>query len=71
MAYSSIRIFATRRRTVDSGSDFIPTISTTDELNRLNKASEAQSTLTQVHIKIDTGMGRMGIWHEEALEFLR
>ncbi|MGB3112549.1 MAG: alanine racemase [Candidatus Omnitrophota bacterium] len=25
----------------------------------------------KVHIKIDTGMGRIGIWHEEALEFIK
>ena len=52
------------------GSDFIPTISTTDELNRLNEASKKHSSITQIHVKIDTGMGRMGIWHEEALKFL-
>lgn len=25
----------------------------------------------KIHIKIDTGMGRIGIWHEEALHFIR
>ena len=25
----------------------------------------------KVHIKIDTGMGRIGIWHEEALQFIK
>lgn len=25
----------------------------------------------RVHIKIDTGMGRIGVWHEEALNFLK
>ncbi len=25
----------------------------------------------KVHIKIDTGMGRIGIWHEEALHFIK
>ena len=25
----------------------------------------------KVHIKIDTGMGRIGIWHEEALNFIK
>ena len=24
-----------------------------------------------MHIKIDTGMGRLGIWHHEALDFIR
>ena len=26
---------------------------------------------TKVHIKIDTGMGRIGVWHEEALQFIK
>ena len=51
-------------------SDFIPTISTEEELNRLDSVSQAQSAISDVHIKIDTGMGRMGVWHEEALTFL-
>ena len=25
----------------------------------------------KVHIKIDTGMGRIGVWHEEALNFIK
>src|SRR3989338_4875818 len=24
-----------------------------------------------VHIKVDTGMGRIGVWHEEALDFVK
>lgn len=25
----------------------------------------------KVHVKVDTGMGRIGVWHEEALEFIK
>ena len=25
----------------------------------------------KVHVKIDTGMGRIGVWHEEAIEFVK
>ena len=25
----------------------------------------------KVHVKVDTGMGRIGVWHEDALEFIR
>lgn len=25
----------------------------------------------KVHIKLDTGMGRIGVWHEDAIEFIR
>lgn len=28
-------------------------------------------TNIRVHIKVDTGMGRIGVWHEEALEFVK
>ena len=31
-----------------------------------------QTNITpKVHIKVDTGMGRIGVWHEEAFEFIR
>ncbi len=26
---------------------------------------------TRVHVKIDTGMGRIGVWHEEAFDFVK
>ena len=33
---------------------------------------EGQTKITpRVHIKVDTGMGRIGVWHEEAFEFIR
>ncbi|MDD5746616.1 MAG: alanine racemase, partial [Candidatus Omnitrophica bacterium] len=30
-----------------------------------------RGTALKVHIKVDTGMGRLGIWHEEALTVIR
>jgi len=34
-------------------------------------ANMAGKTLKpKVHIKVDTGMGRIGVWHEEAIEFI-
>ncbi len=30
-----------------------------------------ESKSAKVHIKVDTGMGRIGVWHEEALDFVR
>ena len=36
----------------------------------LNKAGEASGKKVKVHIKIDTGMGRLGAWYEKALEFV-
>ena len=46
-------------------SDFIPTISSLEELNRLNKACEAGNTSVDIYLKVDTGMGRLGIWFED------
>ena len=49
-------------------SDFIPTISSLDELHRLNKACESNNTIVDIHLKVDTGMGRLGIWFEDFSE---
>lgn len=51
-------------------SSFIPTITSYEELDRLNTVSQKQSTISKIHLKIDTGMGRIGVWHEHALDFL-
>ncbi len=37
----------------------------------LNNKAKAKNITMPVHIKIDTGMGRIGIWHEEAPEFVK
>jgi len=34
---------------------------------RLIRAPEKMGKKAKVHIKIDTGMGRIGIWHEDAM----
>lgn len=46
-----------------------PTISTLDEARVLNAA--AGNRRIPVHVEIDTGMGRVGFWHEEAGAALR
>ncbi|MFA5144224.1 MAG: alanine racemase [Candidatus Omnitrophota bacterium] len=35
------------------------------------KKETAAGLQARVHIKIDTGMGRIGVWHEEALHFIK
>lgn len=37
----------------------------------LSKLGQAKNRNIKVHIKIDTGMGRIGFWHEEAVSFVR
>lgn len=48
--------------------DLIPTISTIEEIHRLNAKAQAFGKPLRAHLKIDTGMGRLGIWHEYAGE---
>lgn len=38
-----------------------------DEIKRVTQ----NGLKAKVHIKIDTGMGRIGVWHEEALNFIK
>jgi alanine racemase len=42
------------------------TVSSAEEVARLDTAARAAGRILTVHLKIDTGMGRLGVWHEEA-----
>ncbi|MEI6860775.1 MAG: alanine racemase [Verrucomicrobiota bacterium] len=42
------------------------TVSSTEEVARLDAAGAAAGRTVTVHLKIDTGMGRLGVWHEDA-----
>lgn len=44
----------------------IATVSSVDEAERLNTTARAHGKIQPVHIEIDTGMGRVGVWHETA-----
>lgn len=46
--------------------DLMPTISTVDEAQRFNRKAAERNRKLGAHIKIDSGMGRLGIWHEYA-----
>jgi len=46
--------------------DLAATLSTADEAARFEAAAAAAGRPVSVHLKIDTGMGRAGVWHEEA-----
>ena len=50
--------------------DLIATISTPEEAERFNALGDAKQKTLKVHLKIDTGMGRLGVWHESATELL-
>jgi alanine racemase len=51
--------------------DVAVTVSTASEVDRLSRAGLAAGRRIPLHLKIDTGMGRLGIWHEEAPDLVR
>jgi len=48
-----------------------PVVCTWQMTNALADAARKRGTKAKVHIKVDTGMGRIGVWHERADEFTR
>lgn len=50
--------------------DLIATVSTEEECRRLNQLGEQHRQRVRIHLKIDTGMGRLGVWHSEAAGLL-
>ncbi len=46
--------------------DLAATVSSIEELHRFEAAAARADRTIAVHVKIDTGMGRAGVWHEEA-----
>ena len=51
--------------------DVIQTVSDLRIARLLSKLGQAKNKTIKVHIKIDTGMGRIGFWHEEAIGFVK
>ena len=47
-------------------SDLAATVSSIEELHRFEAAAARADRTIAVHVKIDTGMGRAGVWQEEA-----
>jgi alanine racemase len=43
------------------------TVSSAEELRRFDAAGRAAGKPIDVHLKIDTGMGRLGVWHTQAV----
>ena len=50
--------------------DIWPTVCTVEFARALQRVAAAQRRLVPVHLKVDTGMGRLGVWHDEVDEFL-
>lgn len=45
--------------------DLAATVSSAEEVARFDAVGRAAGRPIAVHLKIDTGMGRLGVWHEE------
>lgn len=50
--------------------DIISTVTDYELAKKLDRTARKKKKKARVHIKIDTGMGRLGIWHKEAEEFV-
>ena len=46
--------------------DAQPAVCDIDVARALERAAAARRTIACIHLKIDTGMGRLGVWHAEA-----
>ncbi|MGF1484854.1 MAG: alanine racemase [Opitutales bacterium] len=46
------------------------TVSSIGEVQRLDALASKRAVSVPVHLKIDTGMGRLGVWHTQAAELL-
>lgn len=51
--------------------DLVPTIAKKETLDALNKVAETRGISKKIHIKLDTGMGRIGLNTEEAVDFIK
>jgi len=49
----------------------IPTICTLELAASLNQYAQKKKKRIDIHVKVDTGMGRLGIWYEEAFDFIK
>ena len=47
------------------------TLSSHELFKAIKKLANSRGIKAKVHVKVDTGMGRIGIWHEEALNFIK
>ncbi|MFC1548407.1 alanine racemase [Candidatus Omnitrophota bacterium] len=51
--------------------DITLTLCDAELLKTLIKLANETGMRPKVHVKVDTGMGRIGVWHEEALDFIK
>ncbi|MFC1667803.1 alanine racemase [Chlamydiota bacterium] len=49
--------------------DITPVVASYDYMEKLNREAQKENRRINVHIMIDTGMGRIGIWYQKSFEF--
>lgn len=51
--------------------DIVQTVADKDVVSALSQKAKRQGRPAKVHVKVDTGMGRIGVWHEDAVDFIK
>jgi alanine racemase len=51
--------------------DLTPAVCTLPFVKALDRSARRAGKVVPVHVKIDTGMGRLGVWHKEAATFIK
>ncbi|MCF8001122.1 MAG: alanine racemase [Halanaerobiales bacterium] len=51
--------------------NLIPTISKMETVKRLDRLAAEKGIVKKVHVKVDTGMGRIGVFPENAIQFIK
>ena len=49
----------------------IQTVSDLGIAKTLSRLAEKKNRIVKIHAKIDTGMGRIGVWHKDAIHFVK
>ncbi len=48
-----------------------PSVCSIEFARQLNDCAKTMDKLIKIHVEVDTGMGRLGVWHEDALDFVK
>ncbi len=48
-----------------------PTVVDLSFAEKLNREAKKRNKMLSIHVKIDTGMGRLGIWYKESMYFIK
>lgn len=48
----------------------MPTVGNIDFARKLNQAAKKKKCIVDIHVKVDTGMGRLGVWIDDAYAFI-